>query len=69
MVICFALSGGIAVAFVTDCAAAAAPTAEASYLAQQLECVDKASSRQAADICRDAVRKAWTTDAGTEGGK
>jgi len=37
--------------------------ANASYLAQQLECVDKAETSTEADACRARVREAWGVDA------
>ena len=48
-------------------------TAEATYLGQQLACVDRSPSRELADECRREVRKRWgvsetvTRDGGSDG--
>lgn len=40
-------------------------TAEATYLGQQLECVDKYKTKQAIDACREVVKERWSVkDAG-----
>ena len=36
-----------------------ASAAEAAYLGQQLECVDKAETRSEADVCRSSVKAKW----------
>lgn len=41
------------------CAGAAESVAEATYLGQQLSCVDKYPTRKAIDACRLEVRKRW----------
>lgn len=48
--------------------------AESSFFAQQLECVDKASTKAEADACRKAVHEKWgvaetAVDAGKDGAK
>lgn len=44
--------------------------AEAGYLAQSLECVDKYDKREAIDECRREVRARWgVRDAGSDTGK
>ncbi|MCL2724772.1 MAG: hypothetical protein FWD69_10085 [Polyangiaceae bacterium] len=42
--------------------------ASAGYLAQQLECVDYATTLAESRECRAKVREAWGVDAGAEGG-
>ena len=61
---------GLAVLVLAACGAAAAErsTAEATYLAQQLACVDDNPNKWAIDACRDAVKQAWANgDAGADG--
>lgn len=38
--------------------------AEATYLTEQLECVNKNETRVAIDACRDQVRVKWSKDGG-----
>lgn len=41
------------------CKAAMEPAAEATYLGQQLQCVDRSPTRELADECRRQVRARW----------
>lgn len=45
---------------------ASKPAAEAAYTEQQIACVASASSRAAADACREAVRSKWGVDGGVK---
>ena len=47
-------------------AATTAALADAAYLAEQLECVDRAATRDEATACRNAVKARWA--AGKDGG-
>ena len=42
--------------------------ASAGYLAQQIECVDRATTIEESKECRQRVRESWSVDAGAEGG-
>jgi len=48
-----------------------ARTAEAAYLAEQLACVDAATTRNESVACRNAVKARWAAnvDAGTDGAR
>jgi hypothetical protein len=53
------------------CAGLRSDVAEATYLGQQLECVDKFATRKQIDACRADVRRKWgitetTRDGGAE---
>lgn len=66
-----ALVGIVALGAVTcSCGSYRESAAEASYLAQQLHCVDKANSREQADQCRAEVNRKWgIIEARKDGGK
>lgn len=44
-------------------------TAEATYLGQQLECVDNLPTKEDIDGCRASVKRRWAKDAGKDGAK
>ncbi len=50
---------GIAFSWVLVSCITARPAAEAAYLAEQLQCVDRADTRAEADACRTAVKARW----------
>lgn len=43
--------------------------AQGAYLAEQLQCVDQAPTREAVDACRKGVSDRWTADAAVDGAK
>lgn len=56
---------------IVACASGKSAVAEATYLGQQLECVDRHETREAIDRCRAEVRARWgiaepVTDAATD---
>jgi len=56
--------------FAVACMSAEAKRAEAasSYAGQQAACIANKETRAEIDACRDAVKAAWSKDAGAEGG-
>lgn len=70
MLALFALAAIFAVVgFLAGCAAAKAEEAEATYLGQQLRCVDQYATRPDIDSCRRKVRAAWgITETARDGG-
>ncbi len=52
--------------FAQGCKPALEKTAEATYLGQQLECVDNLQTKADIDGCRDSVKRRWAKDAGKD---
>lgn len=62
--LCWGAFGGLMAVLVCylflGCASAVKPVeAEATYLGQQVQCVDKYDTKQEIDWCRDAVKRRW----------
>ncbi len=57
-------------AIVVACGSPETKRAEAAsgYAAQQADCIAKYKTRSEIDACRDAVKAAWSNDAGADGG-
>lgn len=67
-VVVFLIGLGLLVAKLTSCLPVEVKqaAAEATYLGQQLECVDNLETKQDIDGCRASVKARWAKDAGTD---
>jgi hypothetical protein len=53
-------------AVLMSCAAARPEVAEDAFTAQLVDCENRATTREQAKTCRDAVEKRWARDAGAD---